>query len=437
MENIVSLAKRRGFIFQSSEIYGGINGFWDYGPLGAELKKNVKNFWWKTMVDLRDNVVGVDTTIIAHPETWKASGHVESFSDPMVDCRECKGRFREDQMEKDDQGKPICPNCGPKGNLTEARAFNLMFKTFVGAKEDSTSEAFLRPETCQSIFTQFKNVLTTSRQKIPFGIAQIGKSFRNEITPRNFTFRSREFEQMEMEFFINPEEAEKQKWYEYWKNARFEWYKQLGIREENIRLRDHEQDELAHYASGCVDVEYKFPFGWSELEGIANRGCYDLNQHIKFSGKDLSYFNQATNEKYVPAVIETSAGCDRTVLTTLCDAYHEDEIGGEKRTVMRFAPHIAPIKIAILPLSKKLSEPAKQIEQTLRQIVSTDFDATGSIGKRYRRQDEIGTPFCLTYDFESEEDKKVTIRHRDTTQQDRVSIDQIHQYIMDHFILKK
>lgn len=430
MENIVSLAKRRGFIFQNSEIYGGINGFWDYGPLGVELKKNVKNFWWKNMVDIRADVVGVDTTIVAHPKTWEASGHVDSFSDPMIDCKSCKARFREDQMSFNKDGKMICSNCGELDNFTEATAFNLMFKTFVGAKEGSASTAYLRPETCQSIFTQFKNVLTTSRQKIPFGIAQIGKSFRNEITPRNFTFRSREFEQMEMEFFINPQEDEKKKWYEYWRDARFQWYKDLGISSDKLRLRDHEQDELAHYASGCVDVEYEFPFGWSELEGIANRGDYDLSQHIKHSGKDLSYFNQATNERYTPAVIETSAGCDRTILTTICDAFTEDEIGGEKRTVMKFAPHIAPIKLAILPLSKKLAEPAQKIEANLRQFYRTDYDDSGSIGKRYRRQDEIGTPFCATYDFESETDMKVTVRNRDTTEQERVAIDQLPTYLM-------
>ena len=434
MENIVSLCKRRGFIYQSSEIYGGINGFWDYGPMGVELKKNVKNFWWRTMVDLRDDVVGVDTTIIAHPETWRASGHVASFSDPMVDCRLCKGRYRADQLEKDANGKYLCPTSKCRGDFTDARAFNLMFRTFVGAQEDSSSEAYLRPETCQSIFTQFKNVLTTSRQKVPFGIAQIGKSFRNEITPRNFTFRSREFEQMEMEFFIKPDTAVQEEWYEYWKNTRYQWYHDLGIKKESLHLRDHEKDELAHYASACVDVEYDFPFGRSELEGIANRGAYDLSQHIQFSKKDLSYFNQETNEKFVPAVIEASAGCDRTVLTVLCDAYHEDEVDGEKRVVMRFAPHIAPIKIAILPLSKKLAEPAKKIEAELRRKVRTDYDDAGSIGKRYRRQDEVGTPFCATYDFDSETDQKVTIRHRDTMEQQRVAIGEIEEYLRERGI---
>ncbi|MCP5463745.1 MAG: glycine--tRNA ligase [Deltaproteobacteria bacterium] len=427
MEEIVSLCKRRGFVFQSSEIYGGINGFWDFGPLGVELRNNVKRFWWQTMVDLRDDVVGVDTSIIAHPQTWEASGHLSSFSDPMVDCKECKKRFRADQLPEGTTDK--CPECG--GELTEPRAFNLMFKTFVGAKEDSSSEAYLRPETCQSIFTQFKNVVTTSRQKVPFGIAQIGKSFRNEITPRNFIFRSREFEQMEMEFFIKPEKAIQNEWYEYWHKERLNWYKRLGIRSEHLHMRDHEEDELAHYASACVDVEYDFPFGRSELEGIANRGNYDLSQHIEHSKKDLSYFNQADNEKFVPAVIETSAGCDRTLLAVICDAYQKDEVGGEERIVMRFAPHIAPVKIGILPLSKKLAEPAKKLENDLRKRFKTDYDDAGSIGKRYRRQDEIGTPLCLTYDFDSETDNQVTIRHRDTTKQERVAIDQVKNYIQD------
>ncbi len=429
MENIVSLCKRRGFIFQNSEIYGGINGFWDFGPIGVELKNNVKKFWWKNIVDTRRNIVGVDTSIIAHPETWRASGHVESFSDPMVDCRLCKGRFREDQLEKDEKGALICPTKKCKGDLTDARAFNLMFKTYVGAQEDNTAEAYLRPETCQSIFTQFKNVLTVSRQKVPFGIAQIGKSFRNEITPRNYIFRSREFEQMELEFFVKPDPAIQKEWYEYWKQARYQWYLDLGIKKDKLHLRDHEKDELAHYASACVDVEYDFPFGRSELEGVADRGDFDLNQHVKFSKKDLSYFNQESGEKFIPAVIEASAGCDRTLLTVLCDAYSEDEVGGEKRTVMRFAPHLAPFKLAVLPLSKKLGEQAQKLEADLRVDMKTDYDDAGSIGKRYRRQDEIGTPFCATYDFDSESDQKVTVRHRDTTHQDRIAITEIQNYI--------
>ncbi len=432
MEEIVSLAKRRGFVFQSSEIYGGINGFWDFGPVGSALRKNIKDFWWKRMIQDRDDMVGVDTSIIAHPLTWKASGHLDNFSDPMVDCKKCKGRFRADHLadsqclEKPSK-KP--GECG--GELTAPRAFNLMFKTFVGPVEQDSGVAYLRPETCQSIFTQFKNVATTSRQKIPFGIAQIGKSFRNEITPKNFIFRSREFEQMEMEFFIKPGEAEGTKWYEYWKEARLQWFLDLGVRKEKLRLRDHATDELAHYAKGCVDVEYEFPMGFQELEGIANRSNFDLTQHMEHSKKDLSYFDAEDNEKYVPAVIECSLGVDRTFLTVLCDAYHKDTVEGEERVVLRFAPHIAPIKVAVLPLSKKLSEPARKLEKDLRKKFTTDSDDSGSIGKRYRRHDEIGTPFCVTYDFQSEEDKQVTIRERDTTKQERISMDKVEQYLTD------
>ena len=440
MEKIVSLAKRRGFIFQSSEIYGGINGFWDYGPVGVELKNNIKSFWWNRIVRGREDVVGVDTSIICHPRTWEASGHVECFSDPMVDCRVCKGRFREDQLN--DTPCPKKPSlsvtqCAKEkkgeGDLTESRAFNLMFQTYVGAVRDESSIAYLRPETCQAIFTNFKNIQNVSRKKIPFGIAQIGKSFRNEITPRNFIFRSREFEQMEMEYFISPEEKVGEEYYQYWVKERRQWFLDLGIKPENLRTREHDKNELAHYAKGCTDIEYEFPFGVSELEGIANRSNYDLNQHIKFSGKDLSYFNDETKQKYVPAVIETSVGVDRTFLTVLCDAYHEDEIDGEARVVLRFAPHIAPVKVAVFPLSRKLAESTLKIQQSLKKNFTTDYDDVGSIGKRYRRHDEIGTPYCVTYDFQSEEDKKVTVRHRDTTQQDRISIDQLGQYLRDQF----
>lgn len=437
MDEIVSLAKRRGFVFQSSEIYGGINGFWDFGPVGVELRKKIKDFWWKRMVYDRDDVVGVDTSIIAHPETWKASGHVDCFSDPMVDCKKCKRRFRADELTQpvadSVHGKApeikACPECG--GELTEAKQFNLMFQTHVGASQDSTSIAYLRPETCQSIFTQFKNVSTTARKKIPFGIAQIGKSFRNEITPRNFIFRSREFEQMELEFFIRPTEEEGQKWYEYWRADRLQWFYDLGITKEKLRLREHEKDELAHYAKGCVDVEYEFPMGWAELEGIANRSNYDLSQHMKFSKKDFNYFDDELKEKYIPAVVECSVGVDRTFLTILCDAYATDEIDGEKRTVMRFAPHIAPYQVSVFPLSRKLGEQARKIEKDLRSNFQSDYDDVGSIGKRYRRHDEIGTPFCVTYDFQSEEDKQVTIRDRDTTKQDRISIDKVKDYLSD------
>lgn len=438
MEKLVSLAKRRGFIFQSSEIYGGINGFWDYGPIGVELKNNIKNFWWRRMVRERADVVGVDTSIIAHPQTWVSSGHVKSFSDPLVDCKVCKGRFRADHIDSlpcPEKPSLTVHQCTRekkgKGELTEVRQFNLMFETFVGAVKDDSAVAYLRPETCQSIFTQFKNILTTSRQKIPFGIAQIGKSFRNEVTPRNFIFRSREFEQMEMEFFIHPSEAEGRKWYEYWIEQRFQWFLELGIRKDRLRLRPHDPDELAHYAQGCTDVEYEFPFGVSELEGIANRSNYDLNQHISGSGKDLSVFDDVTKEKFVPAVVETSLGVDRTLLTVLADAFDEDEIGGEARTVLRFAPHIAPIQVAILPLSKKLAEPAQALETELRKKFVTDYDDTGSIGKRYRRQDEIGTPLAITFDFESAADQKVTVRDRDTTRQDRIALDQVTGYLAD------
>ncbi|MCE9625773.1 MAG: glycine--tRNA ligase [Deltaproteobacteria bacterium] len=442
MEKLVSLAKRRGFIFQSSEIYGGINGFWDYGPVGVELRNNIKNFWWQRMVRLRDDVVGVDTSIICHPQTWVASGHVASFSDPMVDCKVCKGRFRADHIEsipclqKPSLTVKACAQDkkGP-GELTEVRQFNLMFETFVGAVRDDSARAFLRPETCQSIFTQFKNVQIVSRQKIPFGIAQIGKSFRNEITPRNFIFRSREFEQMEMEFFVRPEEAEMQKWYEYWVAERFQWFLDLGIKPGKLRQRVHSQDELAHYAKGCVDVEYEFPFGFAELEGIANRSNYDLTQHIKTSGKDLRYFDEQTKEKYVPAVVESSLGVDRTLLTVLADAYDEDEVEGETRVVMRFSPQVAPVKVAVFPLSRKLNESAMKLEKSLRSRYVTDFDDVGSIGKRYRRHDEIGTPLAVTYDFQSEEDKQVTVRDRDTTKQERVSIDQLENYLKDHLKL--
>lgn len=432
MEEIVSLAKRRGFVFQSSEIYGGINGFWDFGPVGVELRRRIKDFWWKRMIYDRDDVVGVDTSIIAHPETWKASGHIDCFSDPMIDCKTCKGRFRADQLES--SSCLLKPSKNPKtcgGELTEARQFNLMFQTFVGASQDSTSIAYLRPETCQSIFTQFKNVQTTSRQKIPFGIAQIGKSFRNEITPRNFIFRSREFEQMEIEFFIRPTEEEGKKWYEYWKQNRFQWFLDMGIKKEKLRMREHSKDELAHYARACVDVEYEFPMGWSELEGIADRSNYDLSQHAKFSKKDLTYFDDATREKFVPAVVECSVGVDRTFLTLLCDAFHKDVVEGEERTVLRLAPHIAPYTAAVFPLSRKLEESARKLEHSLRKKFRTDYDDVGSIGKRYRRHDEIGTPFCITYDFQSEEDKKVTIRDRDSTKQDRIEIGHVEQYLED------
>ena len=422
METLTSLCKRRGIIFQSSEIYGGINGFWDYGPLGVELKRRIKEHWWKYMVLARDNVVGVDTSIIAHPQTWVASGHVANFSDPMVDCKKCKRRFRTDEIP---EGTHVCTECG--GELTEARSFNLMFETHVGATKDSGATAYLRPETCQSIFTQFKNVLATSRQKIPFGIAQIGKAFRNEITPRNFIFRSREFEQMEMEFFCTLEDS--QQWYDYWVNERLKWFHAIGVKSESLRLRPHAADELAHYAKGCTDVEFEMPFGWSEMEGIANRTTYDLSQHQEVSGKDLQYFDEATKTHFVPAVVESSVGVDRTLLCVLVDAYYEDDVEGDKRVVMRFNPSIAPIQVAVLPLSKKLDEPARKLREALRGEFLTDYDDAGSIGRRYRRQDEVGTPFAVTVDFQTLEDQAVTVRHRDTTQQDRVNMEQLPAYL--------
>jgi len=440
MEKVVSLAKRRGFIFPSSEIYGGITGFWDYGPIGAELKKKVKDSWWREIVQQRDDVVGVDTSIIAHPQTWVASGHVSHFSDPMVDCKTCKGRFRADQI--DDIECPQKPSlsvtqCAKDkigaGELTEIRQFNLMFKTYVGPVEGENAVAYLRPETCQSIFTQFKNVQITSRLKVPFGIAQIGKSFRNEITPKNFIFRSREFEQMEMEFFVKPDDSTR--WYELWVAERLKWFQSLGIKKENLRLRPHEKDELAHYAKGCTDIEYKFPWNWGELEGIADRGNYDLSQHMKASGKDLSYFDEESKEKFVPGVVECSVGVDRTFLILLLDAYEEEEAPtaeqGEtnKRVVLRFDPKMAPYTAAIFPLSKKLGEPVRKLERDLRKHFPTDYDEIGSIGKRYRRHDEIGTPFCVTYDFDSQTDQKVTVRHRDSMKQERVSIEQVKDYI--------
>ncbi len=431
METLVALCKRRGFIFQNSEIYGGINGFWDFGPVGCELKNRVKQSWWQRMVRNRDDVVGLDTAIIAHPRTWVASGHVAGFNDPMVDCKECKRRFRADDIPESTKGHPkgTCPDCG--GELTAPREFNLMFQTHVGATADNASLAYLRPETCQSIFTQFKNVLTVARKRPPFGIAQIGKAFRNEITPRNFIFRSREFEQMEMEFFCH--ESQSQQWFEYWVQERFNWFTHLGIKAERLRLRPHHQGELAHYARACTDVEYEMPFGWSEMEGIADRSNYDLSQHIKESGKDMSYFDDATREKYVPSVVETSVGVDRTCLAVLADAYREEDVKGETRVVMGFAKHLAPIQVAIFPLSGKIGEDAYKVYEGIRKFYAADFDDVGSIGKRYRRHDEIGTPYCVTFDFQSFEDHAVTVRDRDTMQQDRIPMDNLKAYLDEKF----
>ncbi len=425
MDKIVSLCKRRGIIFQNSEIYGGIGNTWDYGPLGVELKRNVKEAWWQAVVYGRDDMEGLDAAILMNPTTWLASGHLESFSDPLVDCKKCKHRFRLDDLE----GK-ACPDCG--GELTEARLFNLMFKTFVGPVEDEASVTYLRPETAQGIFVNFVNVQKMMRRKIPFGIAQIGKSFRNEITPGNFTFRTREFEQMEIEFFVRPGTDES--WYEHWVDERFRWYLDLGISRDHLRLRTHEPHELAHYAKACVDVEYLFPMGWSELEGIANRGDYDLRKHSEFSKKDLSYFDEATTERFIPFVIEPSAGADRATLSFLIDAYREEEVRGEKRIVLALTNRLAPIKIAVLPLLKKradIVEMARRLAADLRSEGKTVYDDTASIGRLYRRQDEIGTPYCVTVDVQSLDDRQVTVRDRDSMRQVRISLDGIKTYLKE------
>ena len=433
MEKIVSLCKRRGFIFQGSEIYGGLANTWDYGPLGAELKRNIKERWWRANVYLRQDMVGLDSAILMHPKVWEASGHLQNFSDMSVDCKKCKKRFRADQI----QGK--CPECGST-ELTDARLFNLMFKTFQGPVEDAASQIYLRPETAQGIFVNFLNIADTSRKKLPFGVAQIGKSFRNEITPGNLTFRTREFEQMEIEYFVPPTEADK--YYEYWVNERYQWYIGLGMKKENLRVRPHQKDELAHYAKACSDIEYRFPFstkgglasdaGWSELEGIANRADFDLAQQAKFSGKDISYFDAAAKERIIPYIIEPSGGVDRAALAFLVDAYYEEEVKNEKRAVLKFSGKLAPIKAAILPLLKnrpEIVELAKRIYEDLRKEFYCVYDDTAAIGKLYRRQDEIGTLFCVTVDVQSLEDKQATVRDRDTMKQERIGLDRIREYI--------
>jgi len=418
MGKIVSLCKRRGFVFPSSEIYGGLASCWDYGPMGVELKRNVKNAWWEAVVQERDDVVGIDTSIMMHPGVWKASGHVDSFTDPLVECKSCHLRWRASEVNSE-----RCPECG--GELTEPRMFNLMFKTFMGPVEEGASTIYLRPETAQGIFVNFENVLTTSRKKLPLGIAQIGKSFRNEITPGNFVFRTREFEHMELEYFVKPGTDEL--WLDYWVKERFSWYIKLGIRKENLRLRQHGKEELAHYAKDCYDIEYLFPMGWSELEGIANRGDYDLTQHAKHSGRDLSYYDGESGERYIPYIIEPSGGVERSVLALLIDAYHEEVVEGEARVVLRFSPSLAPMKAAVLPLSRneKLTPLAKKVYAQLCPSFMTCYDDSQSIGRRYRRQDEIGTPFCITIDFESLEDNQVTIRERDSLAQIRVPIEEL------------
>ncbi len=459
MEKIVALCKARGFVYPGSEIYGGLANTWDYGNLGVELKNNVKAAWWRKFVRESPYNVGVDCAILMNPKTWEASGHLGGFSDPLMDCKECHERFRADQLIEGfckDTGatleKPVdaysneemekfiednkvpCPSCGAH-NFTGVRQFNLMFKTFQGVTEDAKNTVYLRPETAQGIFVNFKNVQRTSRKKLPFGIAQVGKSFRNEITPGNFTFRTREFEQMELEFFCKP--GTDLEWFEYWRSFCFNWLKSLGLKEEELRLRDHDPAELAFYSKGTTDIEFLFPFGWGELWGIADRTDYDLTQHINTSGEDLSYFDETDSTKYVPYVIEPSLGADRVVLAFLCAAYDEENLGTEEaqdmRTVMRFHPAIAPIKIGVLPLSKKLNEKAEELYKELSKHWMCEYDDRGNIGKRYRRQDEIGTPFCVTYDFDSEEDHKVTVRFRDSMEQERVAIEDLRSYFQDKF----
>ena len=418
LEQIVNLCKRRGFVYPSAEIYGGFRSSYDYGPLGSLMLRNVRESWVRTMVQKRDDVVLIDAAILGPPQVFEASGHLANFSDPLVDCKKCKQRFREDHLEN----PLVCPGCGSEGTLTEARAFNLMFKTFAGPVEGSGAEVYLRPETAQGMFVNFTNVLQTSRKKPPFGIAQVGKSFRNEITPGNFIFRTREFEQMELEFFVPP--AEGPKWYEYWCNARMQWYVDLGIPAEMLRLRAHDADELSHYSAGTADVEFAYPWGWGELEGIAQRTNFDLNQHATHSGQKLDYFDQSTNERYVPFVIEPAAGVNRAMAAFLLAAYEEQQVGDEVRTVLHLHPRLAPYKIAVLPLSKKdtLTPLARSIFESLGERYMVDYDDTQSIGKRYRRQDEIGTPLCVTVDFDSLEDGAVTIRERDSMEQVRIPI---------------
>ena len=418
LDQIVNLCKRRGFVYPSAEIYGGFRSSYDYGPLGSLMLRNVKDAWVRSMVQQRDDVVLIDASVLSPPQVWEASGHLANFTDPLVDCTKCKQRFREDHLTDPN----VCPNCAATGSFTEARAFNLMFKTQAGPVEGSGADVFLRPETAQGMFLNFANVLQTSRKKPPFGIAQVGKSFRNEITPGNFIFRTREFEQMEMEFFVPP--AEGPKWYQYWCDERLNWYINLGIPADLLRMRAHDADELSHYSTGTSDIEFKFPWGWGELEGVAQRTDYDLKQHAAHSGQKLDYFDQATNERYVPFVIEPAAGATRTMAAFLLAAYDEDEVGGEARTILRLHPRLAPYKVAVLPLSKKdtLSPLARQVFQTLSERYMVDYDDTQSIGRRYRRQDEVGTPLCVTVDFDSLEDDADTIRDRDTTEQVRVPI---------------
>ncbi|MFD3448828.1 glycine--tRNA ligase [Microbacteriaceae bacterium 4G12] len=449
MEQVVNLAKHRGFVFPGSEIYGGLANTWDYGPLGIELKNNVKKAWWKKFIQESPYNVGLDAAILMNPKTWVASGHVGNFNDPMIDCKKCKARHRADKLIEDaldakgiemivdgltfeqmaalmKEHEVKCPDCGNE-DFTEIRQFNLMFKTFQGVTESSTNEIFLRPETAQGIFVNFKNVQRSMRKKLPFGIGQIGKSFRNEITPGNFTFRTREFEQMELEFFCKP--GEDMEWFTFWRNTCKNWLLALGMKENSMRLRDHGEEELSHYSNATTDVEFKFPFGWGELWGIADRTDFDLKRHMEHSNEDFNYVDPQTNERYVPYCIEPSLGADRVTLAFLCDAYEEEQLENDTRTVLRFHPALAPFKAAILPLSKKLSEGASEVYAELSKHFMIDFDETGSIGKRYRRQDEIGTPFCITFDFDSQEDNQVTVRDRDTMEQVRMPISELRSFL--------
>jgi glycyl-tRNA synthetase len=454
MDKVVSLCKRRGFVFQSSEIYGGLSSTWDYGPMGVELKNNIAAFWWREMTQLHENIVGIDAAILMHPRVWEASGHVAGFVDPLVDCKQCKARFKTqdlvktwrakkkiealggadipeggeghmEQLRKIHWSEAMCPNCGTAGQLTEPRLFNLMLKTFLGPVEEAADAVYLRPETAQGIYVNYQNVVNTSRVKIPFGIAQIGKAFRNEITPGNFIFRTREFEQMEMQFFVKP--GEDTQWLETWRDQRFQYYLKLGIRRERLRLHQHTKQELAHYASDAYDIEYEFPFGWQELEGIHDRTDFDLKRHTEYSGKDLSYYDDETKERFVPYIVETSAGLNRTLLVTLLDAYDEDTQDGELRTVLRLSPKIAPVKVGIFSLVKKdgLPEVADRIANDLRVVCPVFTDHQGSIGRRYRRMDEIGTPWGITVDYQTLQDQTVTLRDRDSLEQVRISTDKV------------
>ncbi len=427
MEKVVNLSKRRGFVFPSAEIYGGFRSTYDYGPIGVLLLRNVKEAWWRSMVQLRTDVVGLDAAILSPPAVWEASGHLSSFTDPLVECRDCHSRHREDHLDDPD----ICPNCGKNGTLTDAQHFNLMFKTQAGPVAETAADVYLRPETAQGMFLNFANVLTTSRRKPPFGIAQIGKSFRNEITPGNFVFRTREFEQMEMEFFVPPDEADE--WYEYWCKERFDWYVEYGIPAEMLRMRPHDEDELSHYSRGTSDVEFLFPWGWGELEGVANRGSYDLEQHAEHSGQKLDFFDQAANERYVPHVIEPAGGATRSMMAFILAAYDEEIVNDETRTVLRLHPRLAPYKIAVLPLSKKeeLIGPSQEVLAQLQPRWMVDYDQTQAIGRRYRRQDELGTPYCVTIDFDTLDDQAVTIRERDSMEQVRVPIAELVAWFAD------